>query len=102
MSPQTFLTCFKKPLHAVKLLDNFYEKELDDKEDKILLFYSVPQDDIWDCIYHGQHDFDIETLSDFKNFFNAITTLIHQRRMIHVMAKAKPLLSYQSFYYSSR
>ncbi len=38
MSPQSFYTRFQKALHAVKLLDRCYEKELDDAEAKSTYF----------------------------------------------------------------
>ncbi len=39
MSPQTFYTSFHKALHAVKLLDCYYEKDLDDDRAKILFLF---------------------------------------------------------------
>lgn len=51
MSPQTFLTFFQKVLQVVKLVDCYYEKELDDKEAKILFFYSIPKEHIQVYVY---------------------------------------------------
>ncbi len=62
-SPQTFLTCFQKALHAVKLLDYCYKKEHENNKAKI------PQDPICEYRLHDQHDFDTNTMEDLKNFF---------------------------------
>ena len=69
MTPQSFYTCFQKALHAVKMLDRFYEKELDNNEAKIIFFYAFPVTQIQDYVRHGQRNFDQETIEDLKNFF---------------------------------
>ncbi len=62
MSPQSFYTHFQKALHAVKLLDNYYEKELDNDEANIIFFYSFPKEHIQDYVHHSQQNFDDKTL----------------------------------------
>ncbi len=69
MTPQSFYTHFQKALHAVKLLDRCYEKELDDTEAKIIFFSSFPKEHIQDYVCHSQCNFDDKTLKDFKHFF---------------------------------
>ncbi len=69
MSHQSFLTCFEKELHAMKLLDCCYEKERHNEDAKILFFYSFPKDHIQDCVYHSQCNLDDDTLEDLKNCF---------------------------------
>ncbi len=56
-------------MHAVKLLDCCYEKELDDNKAKIIFFYSFPKEHIKDYVYHGNHVIKQDTLEDLKNFF---------------------------------
>ncbi len=68
MSPQTFYTGFQKAMHAAKQLDCCYFLDLDKDETKILIIYSFPKEHIQDCVYHGNCDFNSETLKDLKIF----------------------------------
>ncbi len=78
MTLHSFYTCFQKVLHAVKLLDHCYEKDLDYDETKILFFYSFPKEHIHDYVHHGKCDFNTDTLKDLKNFSRATMMLTHQ------------------------
>ncbi len=80
MSPHAFLTCFQKTLHAVKLLDCCWEKELDDMKAKICFFHSFPQDHIRDCLFHGHCDFNTDIMKDLKNFFQGHFDAIYPRK----------------------
>ncbi len=94
MSPQTFYTCFQKALHAFKLLDCCYERDLDDNKAKILFF---SKERIQDYAYYGNCDFNFETLENLKKFSNAIMMLILPKRpinnMIDISMKSKPLVT---------
>ena len=69
MTPQSFYTHFQKVFRAVKLLDHYYEEDLDDDEAKIIFFYSFPKENIQDYVCHSQRNFDNKTIEDLKHFF---------------------------------
>ncbi len=98
MSLQSFFTCIKKALHAVKLLDCCYEKELDNEEAKILFFYSFPKDHIQDYVYLSQRSFDNDTLKDLKNFFQGHATMLTcpRKTIIKIVEVKRVKLSFAS------
>ncbi len=82
MSPQSFYTHFQKALRAVKLLDCYYEKELNDNEAKIIFFYAFPKGHIQDHVRHKQRNFDDQKIEDLKNFFKVTLIPTPPRKMI--------------------
>lgn len=58
MSPKHFLTCFEKPVWAVKVLDRHYEAELTNTKAILLFFWSFPQSHIKDYLWQDHLNFD--------------------------------------------
>ncbi len=57
------------------------------------MFYSFTKEHINDCVYHGNRDFDSESLEYLKNFSKAIIMQIHPNKATIIMAKARPLVA---------
>ncbi len=84
MSPQSFYTRFQKVLHAVKLLDRCYEKELDNKEAKII--FSMPFLRSKSRITCAMDSATLikKLLKTSRISFKVILTLLHPRKMTNL------------------
>ncbi len=100
MNPQSFYTRFQKALHAVKLMDHCYEKELNNTEAKIIFFILFLKNTS-KIMYVTVNTILMTRLSkDLKNFFQVTMTQTHPKRMnaqlIIKMTRAKPLVKTMS------